>query len=52
MSSFDSMKSKLAPLGVYSLEEGDTVCRELGAYAEGLAAIAVTQEDAAVGEPR
>ena len=36
MGSFDSMKSKLAPLGIYSLEEGDTVCRELGAYAEGL----------------
>jgi len=36
MGSFDSMKSKLAPLGVYSLEEGGTVCCELGAYAEGL----------------
>ena len=36
MGSFDSMKNKLAPLGVYSLEDGSTVICELKAYAEGL----------------
>ena len=36
MSSYDSMKSKLTPLGIYSLESGGTVDRELAAYAEGL----------------
>ena len=36
MSSSDSMKSKLAPLGVYTLETRGTVDRELSAYAEGL----------------
>ena len=36
MGSFDSMKNKLAPLGVYSLEEGSTAVCELKAYAEGL----------------
>ncbi len=36
MGSFDSMKNKLAPLGVYSLEDGSTTVCELKAYSEGL----------------
>ncbi len=36
MDSFTSMKSKLLPLGLYSLENDSVVCSELRAYSEGL----------------
>lgn len=36
MQALDSMKAKLKPLGIYSLNEDSTVFYELSAYAEGL----------------
>lgn len=36
MSSYDSMKAKLEPIGLYLLETGSNVCNELSSYAEGL----------------
>lgn len=36
MSSYESMKAKLAPVGLYTLEEGSNICQELKSYAEGL----------------
>lgn len=36
MSSYSSMKSKLAPLGVYSISDGSVIDCELKAYAAGL----------------
>lgn len=36
MSSYDSMKNKLLPLGIYSFAEGGVVDKELNAYAAAL----------------
>ncbi len=36
MSSYESMKAKLSPIGLYSLEDGSNICNELSAYAEGV----------------
>lgn len=45
MNSYNSMKSKLAPLGLYSLEQGSAVDCELMAYAEGLDALFDTLDE-------
>lgn len=36
MSSYDSMKTKLEPVGLYSISEGSNISNELKAYAEGI----------------
>ncbi|MCD8025632.1 MAG: hypothetical protein LUF33_01500 [Clostridiales bacterium] len=36
MDSFTSMKSKLLPLGLYTIEDGSNLYAELKAYAAGL----------------